>query len=194
MIGLKTGTVKIVPYFPEWKNLFENEKRALRGHLGHLAVDIQHIGSTAIPGLAAKPIIDLAVGVAQIADAEKCIMPLEEMGFSYVGEVFNGDHFFTKGSEEDITHHLHIVEFNGDHWRNYLSFRDYLRGNQQALHEYGNLKAELATKFPDCRESYTESKSAFIKEIIQKAKVLERQNRALALIPERILHGLSETT
>ncbi len=194
MIGLKTGTVKMIPYCPKWKNLSKDEKRVLHEPLGHLAVDIQHIGSTAIPGLAAKPIIDLTVGVAQIADAEKCILPLEEMGFSYGGEVFIRDHFFTKGKEEDITHHLHMVEFNGDHWRNYLCFRDYLRGNQQAMVEYGNLKAELATKFPDCRETYTESKAAFIKGIIQKAKAWERQNRVLALPLERALRGLSETT
>ena len=170
MLGLKKGTVRLAPYSHEWKGLFKSEKRALREHLGHLAVDIQHVGSTAVPGLAAKPILDVVIGVARIADVEKCIPLLEGIGYSYAGELFDGDHFFVKGTQENITHHLHLVAFDGERWRNYLCVRDHLRRDKEAQQKYRELKAELAAKFPHCRERYAEEKSAFIKGIIQRAR------------------------
>lgn len=193
MLGLKKGTVRVVPYFHEWRCLFEREKQALCEHLGHLAVDIQHVGSTAVPGLAAKPILDVAIGVARIADVEKCIPLLEEMGYSYAGELFDGDHCFMKETGENTTHHLHVVAFDSERWRNYLCFRDHLRGNKQARQRYRELKAELAAKFPHCRERYTEGKSAFIQGIIQKARTTQELDQAQGPISEksRVLSGVA---
>jgi GrpB-like predicted nucleotidyltransferase (UPF0157 family) len=172
MLGLKRGTVRLVPYSHEWKGLFESEKRALCEHLGHLAVDIQHVGSTAVPGLAAKPILDVVIGVARIADVEKCIPLLEGIGYSYAGELFDGDFFFMKRTQETTTHHLHLVAFDGERWRNYVWVRDHLRRDKEARQKYGELKAELAAKFPHCRERYAEEKSAFIRGIIQRAQAI----------------------
>jgi GrpB-like predicted nucleotidyltransferase (UPF0157 family) len=172
MLGLKKGTVRLVPYSQEWKGLFESEERALCERLGHLAVDIQHVGSTAVPGLAAKPILDVLIGVARIADGEKNIPLLEGMGYSYAGELFDGDFFFTKGTEENITHHLHLVAFEGQRWRNYLSVRNHLRRDKEAQQKYRELKAELVAKFPNRRERYAEGKSAFIRGIIQRAQTI----------------------
>jgi GrpB-like predicted nucleotidyltransferase (UPF0157 family) len=194
MLGLKKGMVRLVPYSHEWKGLFESEKRALCEHLAHLAVDIQHVGSTAVPGLAAKPILDIAIGVAQIADVEKCIPLLEGIGYSYAGELFDGDHCLMKGTEGNTTHHLHLVVFDGERWRNYLCFRDHLRRSKEARQRYRDLKAELAAKFPHCRERYTEGKSAFIQGIVQQARKAHGHNQASEPISDksRALSGIAQ--
>jgi GrpB-like predicted nucleotidyltransferase (UPF0157 family) len=194
MLGLRKGTVRVVPYSHEWKRLFESEKRALYEHLGCLAVDIQHVGSTAVPDLAAKPILDIAIGVARVADVEECLPLLEGVGYSYAGELFDGDHCFMKGTQENITHHLHLVAFDSERWKNYLYFRDHLRRSTEARQKYKELKADLAAEFPHCREHYTEGKSAFIQGIIQEAQKAQELDQAQGPISEksRALSGIAQ--
>ncbi len=126
MIGLKSGTVELAPHAEEWHQLFAQEEARLRDAVGEHVTAIEHVGSTSICGISAKPIIDIAVGVRELADAEKCVRPLEEMGYEYRGENgIPGRYYFIKG--EPRTHHLHMVELDSELWKNHLLFRDYLR-------------------------------------------------------------------
>src|SRR5262245_24563913 len=128
MLGLPRGTVALVPYTPAWATLFQLECARLQHALGADALDIQHIGSTAIPGLAAKPILDLGLAVASEAVVKVCIPRLTALGYTYRG--YRGSeqgHFFDQGPESQLTHYLHMLLLGEQGWSNYLLFRDYLR-------------------------------------------------------------------
>ncbi len=170
MIGLQRGIVKLVPYSSEWKRLFAEEERVLRASIGAYVMDIQHVGSTAIPGLEAKPIIDIAVAVRRLEDVEKCIEPLERLGYEYKGdEGHPGRFFFAKGGPSRRTHYVHVVEWNSDSWKNLLLFRDYLRQHKEAAEEYAKLKRELARKSQGNRAFYTPGKAEFIESVLSRA-------------------------
>jgi len=171
MIGLPSGTVKIVPYTEEWERLFEDERRLLWSVIGNYVIDIQHVGSTSIPGLASKPVIDIAVFVTSLKVGEKCITPLEEAGYEFRqdGGIL-GRYFFAKSSKENRTHNLHVEEMNGEFWENHILFRDYLRKHKEDVIEYADLKLELALKYENDRDSYASGKDDFIKRILKKAK------------------------
>ncbi|MCM3902740.1 MAG: GrpB family protein [Pyrinomonadaceae bacterium] len=168
MLGLRKGTVRLMPHVEVWHQLFAQEEARLRDAIGEQVVAIEHVGSTAICGLSAKPVIDIAVAVREISDAEKCVMPLENIGYEYRGEYgIPGRHYFIKG--EPRTHHVHMVELSGNFWRTHLLFRDYLRRCPEVAKEYENLKKELAQKHAEDREAYTEGKAAFIGSVLEAA-------------------------
>src|SRR5918992_128153 len=168
MLGLERGTVRLVPHTERWHDLFAEEERRLRVAFGDYALAIEHVGSTAICGLSAKPIIDIAVAVREIADAEECMTALEQLGYEYRGEQgIPGRHFFGKG--EPRTHHLHMVELSSDFWRSHLLFRDYLLQHRETTEKYERLKKELAEKYKGDREAYTEGKAAFIESVLEAA-------------------------
>ena len=170
MIGLQRGTVKLVPYSSEWKSLFAEEERVLRASIGSYVMDIQHAGSTAIPGLEAKPIIDIAVAVRRLEDVEKCIKPLECLGYEYKADAGHlGRFFFAKGDPSRRTHYLHMVEWNSNSWKSYIRFRDYLRQHKEAAREYARLKRELARKSQGNRDFYTPGKAEFIESVLGRA-------------------------
>ncbi len=163
MIGLQRGSVKLVPYSSEWQSLFADEERVLSASIGTYVLDIQHVGSTAIPGLEAKPIIDIAVAVWRLEDVEKRIKPLERLGYEYKAEKGHpGRFFFAKGDPSRRTHYVHMVEWNSDSWRKLLVFRDYLRQHKGADEEYARLKRGLARKSQGNRDFYTPGKAEFI--------------------------------
>ena len=170
MLGLDRKSIELAPHQAEWKTLFESEAKLLREALERYAVAIEHIGSTAVSGLEAKPIIDILIGVQKLEDAEKCIAPLTEISYEYRGEQGIAKRFyFRKGNADVSTHHLHMVEMTGDFWRTHLLFRDYLRQHPKAVKDYGRLKRELAVKYKNNRPAYTEAKAAFIENILKKA-------------------------
>lgn len=149
--------------------MFAEEEERLRVAVGEHALAVEHVGSTAICGLRAKPIIDIAVAVREIADAGKCVMPLEGIGYEYRGEQgLAGRHFFGKG--EPRTHHLHMVEAGSDFWRSHLLFRDYLRRHREVRERYEELKQGLAQRHEADREAYTEGKAAFIAGVLDAAR------------------------
>ena len=157
--------VELLPYDPEWPAQFEAEKARLQTVLGVLALDIQHIGSTAIPGLPAKPVIDILVTVRQLDDASACIAPLQELGYTFVDYPQNTDRrFFRKGLPR--THHLHIVEQGSAFHRDHIDFRDALLAEPALCEEYRQLKAELAEKYKNDRAKYSESKGEFVNRVI----------------------------
>lgn len=171
MIGLKRGEVKLLPYNPKWKESFEKEKRRLQKALGDLVLSIEHVGSTAIPGASAKPIIDIAVVVKSIKSPDKLIKLLEGLGYEYKrDDDVPGRLFFTKGPENKRTHYIHVVKLKGRQWENLILFRDYLLNHKQAGLDYNELKNKLAKSYTLDRKSYTGGKNEFIKAIIKKAQ------------------------
>ena len=168
MFGLPKGTVKLEPHTEQWRQLFAEEEARLRKIIGDYVVVIEHIGSTAICGISAKPIIDIAVALEKVADGERCVKPLEEINYEYRGEYgIAGRFYFVKG--EPRTHHLHMVLEDSDFWRSHLLFRDYLRENPAVAKEYENLKLELAREYVNDRDAYLHGKSDFIENILKVA-------------------------
>lgn len=154
--------VVVAPYDPSWPVRFAVERARVAEALGDLALDIQHVGSTAAPGLAAKPIIDLLVLVRDLADATACIAPLSELGYIFVDHVENLERrFFRKGMPR--THHLHIVEAGSREARDTLAFRDALRADPELRAAYARLKRDLAAQNDGDRLAYTRGKTAFVR-------------------------------
>ncbi|HLL99758.1 MAG TPA: GrpB family protein [Pyrinomonadaceae bacterium] len=173
MLGLDRKSVLLVPHRKAWKTLFEREEKLLRSALGDYAAAIEHIGSTAIPDIAAKPIIDILVGVeaGDLSEVEKYLPPLARIGYEYRGEAGTaGRRYFRKGTAAAVsTHHLSIAERGGEIWRRHILFRDYLRAEPEAARAYAELKKNLAIKYKERREDYTDGKTGFVEEILLKA-------------------------
>lgn len=169
--GLKRGTVEIRPYDPDWADEFQKEKSALQASLGAKIIAIEHIGSTSVPGLAAKPIIDMVVAVDSFDILQDCIAPLQALGYEYMPErMFQDRKFFPKGPRSNRTHHLNLVLKNDvEQWVKPQAFRDYLRSHEAEKIEYARLKQSLAEKYSHNRETYTKAKSDFIQSILRKA-------------------------
>ena len=163
-IGLKRGTVRVVAHRAKWRQLFERERRALRERIGHLVVDIQHVGSTAVPGLDAKPIIDIAVAVPYAGAIPQLRQPLCELGYIDRGDAgADGGYIFVKESAPEVrTHHLHVVAIDDPQWRDYLQFRDKLRADETLRTRYTEFKKALQERFAEDRKGYTSAKKGFI--------------------------------
>jgi GrpB-like predicted nucleotidyltransferase (UPF0157 family)/predicted kinase len=155
--------VELLPYDPAWADLYEVERAQIASALGDLALEIHHLGSTAVPGLDAKPIIDIMVVVRHLDDAVSCIASLEGLGYTFVDYPDNVDrHFFRKGVPR--THHLHIVAAGSQSLADHLDFRDALRAQSELRQQYQELKHTLAQKHKHDRAKYSESKGAFVEE------------------------------
>lgn len=165
--GLKRGTVKLENYTPAWAKDFAAEKVALEKVYGDATVAIEHVGSTAIPGLIAKPIIDIEVGLKHFDDWRKFVKPLETIGYTFMPDRVKSDEIFMpKGPEERRTHYLHITEFNSHEWQKVIKFRDKLRLNSKLRCEYEELKMDLVKKYFDSRAAYSDAKTRFIMSVI----------------------------
>ncbi len=169
-VGLERGTVRMYQYSGEWARAYEIEAEKLTNVLDELALDIQHVGSTSIPGLQAKPVIDIAVAVRELSLGEQCIQPLIALGYEYKGAAgIAGRHFFVKGPPENRTHYLHVEELDGKLWFNHIAFRDYLREHPEVRDTYGQLKETLAARFPTDRDAYAAAKDPFVEDVLKKA-------------------------
>ncbi len=154
--------VEVVPYDPAWPAAYQAEEARLRAALGGRILAIHHIGSTAVPGLDAKPIIDILVTVGRLEEAVACIPPLRKLGYAFIDYPQNRDRrFFRKGKPR--SHHLHIVEQDSPDLRDKLAFRDALRTDPVLRQRYADLKIQLATRYQDDRATYSERKTAFVK-------------------------------
>ena len=168
-----TYPVEIVDYDPQWPVLYEEEKSRILNVIGRRIVAIEHIGSTAVPGLAAKPIIDIIVAVRHLIDAGECIEPLQSIGYEYVPEFeveIPERRFFRKGPPEARTHHIHMIELTSEFWERHLLFRDYLRSHPDVAQQYYQLKKELAARYGSDREAYAGAKTPFIESIVAKSR------------------------
>ena len=165
--------IELVPSKADWPRRFEEEAARLRAIIPpDLLLDLEHIGSTAVPGLAAKPVIDMLAIVTDLEAAKtRLVAPLEAAGYTYRDRGPDTDRlFFVKGlppSAPHRTHHLHIME-EGPGALKHLAFRDYLRDHPEEAGRYAALKQDLATRFRDDREAYTEAKGGYIEEILDR--------------------------
>jgi GrpB-like predicted nucleotidyltransferase (UPF0157 family) len=165
MLGLERNTVNLVEYNPDWPLFYEQEKKLLSIILKDKHIEIQHVGSTSIPGCTCKPIIDICVSIRNFEVG--FITLLREIGYDYQGEYgIKRRHFFTKGNPI-VTHHLHICEFNCNAWNSMILFRDYMSKNPELVQHYVNLKKELSQKYSHDRNSYTSAKGIFINRILE---------------------------
>jgi GrpB-like predicted nucleotidyltransferase (UPF0157 family) len=150
-------TIVVVEYDPEWPAEFERERAAVAAVLGDRAIAIEHIGSTAVPGLAAKPLIDLMAGLADFEQAPACLELLEAAGHERALEGdFPGRRFLIRPAR-----HLSLTPHEGDYWRDQLAFRNALRADPELARAYGELKAQLA-EIHDDPEDYTRAKTDFV--------------------------------
>ena len=171
MLGLKRGTVQLQPHDPQWRVLAEETIRVLYDVFGDQVVDIQHVGSTAIPGIQAKPIIDIAVGMRDMKAVFPLISVLEQRGFLHRGEDHPGQHLFVLGDTQRRTHHIHVTVWNSEAWNHYIRFRDYLNTFPEKAHLYESLKQQLAVQYPDNRKLYTAGKQTLIERMLDEARV-----------------------
>ncbi|MBZ5760144.1 GrpB family protein [Rhizobium sp. VS19-DR104.2] len=167
-LGVKHKLVVLAEPDDRWPKAYAEEAECIRLVLGALAIDIQHFGSTSIPGIRAKPVIDIIVGIRRFEDGSDCIKPMESIGYDYAGaDIVPDDHIFGRGIKQQTrTHLVHIVEHQGFHWRRNLLFRDKLRTNAALASEYEDLKISLAAKFSGDRAAYTDAKKAFIDKVV----------------------------
>lgn len=166
--------VVIVDYDPRWALLFETEAVRIRKVLDkNLVTRIEHFGSTAVPGLAAKPIVDLLVGVRSLEEAKQvAVIQLETLGYAYWFDNPNPDRmFFVKGLPPNSprTHHIHMIEPDNLLWERLL-FRDYLQQHSDEAARYAELKCYLAERYATDREAYTSGKAQYIESVMQKAR------------------------
>ncbi len=168
----KDEAIHLVPYNPQWKSKFEDEKNVIEKILrAWVNEGIHHVGSTSIPGLAAKPIIDIMVGVESLAQSKECIELLAQIDYCYAPYRTNIMHWFCKPSPEHRTHHLYLMEPTNPEWKARLAFRNYLRDNASARMEYETLKLRLSKKHKFDREAYTAAKTEFVARIVKIALI-----------------------
>lgn len=171
-LGLEHNEVRIVDYTSEWKTEFERVKVGLINSTNLEAVRIEHIGSTAIKAMPAKPIIDLLVGVDNLESVDKPLLQsFKKAGFLRLkvdrpGEIVLAK--FKDNSYQVKTHYIHLVEYQKPLWKNLIFFRDYLNNNEHARHRYLNIKEEFLRNNSEGIREYTDYKEAFVKEIIDK--------------------------
>jgi GrpB-like predicted nucleotidyltransferase (UPF0157 family) len=164
--------IRIVDHDPDWAALGEAEGRAIEDALGDVAVRVDHVGSTAVPGLAAKPIIDLQLSVAALEPAEAYAEPLEAVGYTFIELDELPDYpFFAKPVERPRTYHLHVCEAGSDHELRHLAMRDYLRAHPDEAAGYAALKRRVAERHPQDRLAYIEGKSAHMAALEERALV-----------------------
>lgn len=168
MIGLQRGTVQLASYSQDWAKAFMDEKKRLEDVMGDMVVAFEHVGSTAVPGLAAKPIIDIEVGLRKFEDYKELVPIAEKLGYQYMPDrIFKDYVFMPKGPEGRRTHYLHFALFDSDEWQSVVRFRDILRANPKLRDEYAALKYTLAKKYRTNRSAYTEAKASFIQSCLR---------------------------
>ena len=168
------GSIVVSDYDPTWPVAFERERAALADAFGPMVAAVEHVGSTAVPGLAAKPIIDLLVGVRSLSEARlRCVAPLQGLGYTYLPEYetwLPGELFFRKAIHGPWTHHAHVMEASNPRWGEFLLFRDYLRGHPDVAVAYGSLKKSLALEFGEDIAGFRDAKHPFVQAVIARAR------------------------
>lgn len=155
-------------YNSNWPLKFEAEKGALTSVLAPWLVGpVEHVGSTAVPGLAAKPVIDIMAAVRDLASSMPAIEALRPLSYCYFAYKAEQMHWFCKPSDSKRTHHLHLIPFGSRLWNERLAFRDLLRSDDAVRRAYAELKFALAERYRDDREAYTEGKTDFIRSALR---------------------------
>ena len=177
--------IRVVPHDPRWHEMFQDEVASLRNILGDSAREVHHMGSTAIPGICAKPIIDVLVVVRDIAAIDGFDETMRARGYLPKGENgIPGRRYFVKGSEETHTHHVHIYQAGNPDIQRHLAFRDYLIAHPEEARGYGRLKEDLARRFATDGASYTRGKDVFVQAIDRKANRWNANRRVSSVANE----------
>lgn len=159
--------IRIVAYDPSWPRRFRDERAILERSLeSWIAGPIEHVGSTAVPGLAAKPIIDIMVAVESLPASVPAVSALAEIGYVYFPYRPEVMHWFCKPSAATRTHHLHLVPAGSRLWKERIAFRDCLRRDLVTARDYAELKRRLARRYELDREAYTKAKGPFIRRVL----------------------------
>jgi GrpB-like predicted nucleotidyltransferase (UPF0157 family) len=167
-LGLEPGVVRLVEYDVWWPALFAAEQQRIRDQSGTLALRLEHVGGTSIPGMCAKPVLDIAAGLPRNTSIQDYVAALEQAGYEHRGERdVPGRQFFCRG--EPRAYHVHLVEEGGPLWRDYVAFRDYLRAHVETARQFADLKRVLAARFTHDREAYMNAKSLHVQEILRLA-------------------------
>ncbi len=165
---MKRASVELSEYDPEWPSLFEAEREFLMEIIGQwFCGSVEHVGSTAVPGLVAKPVIDVMFGVRSLEESQSAIAVLVKNGYEYFPYKADVMHWFCKPSDAFRTHHLHLIPYQSPLWKERIQFRDTLLTNPEIANEYAALKKELAARFKEDREAYTEMKWPFIQRVLE---------------------------
>lgn len=178
MGGLERGTVALEPYNCEWPDRYREEVERLRPIVGDRIREFEHVGSTAVEGLTAKPIIDILGAVSDLEAVTDLVPVLEAHGYEHRPDTDVPDRIFlAKGPRDDRTHYLSLTECGSNCYVDLVDFRDYLRSNPDVVAEYERLKRNLADAHPDDRETYTREKSAFVEGALEWARAHEERSR-----------------
>jgi GrpB-like predicted nucleotidyltransferase (UPF0157 family) len=173
--------VRIVGYDPEWPELAAAELRRLEHALGGLAVRLEHVGSTAVPALAAKPIVDLQVSVALMEPRRRYVEPLERMGYLFAPAPESPDrHFFGKPPERPRTHHVHVCAAGSHDELRHLAVRDFLRSHDDEAARYASLKRQLVARHPQDRLAYIEGKDRYVAALEARAVAWARRRAGVS--------------
>ncbi|GLR12481.1 hypothetical protein GCM10007907_12710 [Chitinimonas prasina] len=161
-LGLVEGTVVLVEHNADWSEAYDQAAHAIATALP--GVVLAHIGSTAVTGLCAKPVLDLMLGLTALSEHAACIAPLAALGYQHHGEFgIAGRHYFTRQQAGLRTHHLHMVVVDSPFWREHLAFRDCLRNNPTLRADYAALKQMLARQYPTDSKAYAGAKTDFVR-------------------------------
>ena len=169
MVGLARGTVELREWTPTWRRAYEREVTRLRELVGDDVTGFAHVGSTAVEGLSAKPVVDLLATVPDLDAVGDPVATLESHGYERSPDDVDGRAFLAKGPPRDRTHYLSLTEPGSRYHREAVAFRDHLRANPDAAAAYGALKRDLAAWFPDDREAYTREKAPFVERTLDDA-------------------------
>ena len=165
---MKQASVILEEYDSSWSEKFEHEKHFLLSVVGEWNFGgVEHVGSTAVPGLIAKPVIDVMFGVKSLEESKPAISILVENGYKYWPYKTEVMHWFCKPSDAFRTHHLHLIPYESPLWKERIQFRDLLRSNSKVANQYASLKKELAAQYKEDREAYTEKKWPFVRQALQ---------------------------
>ncbi|HEY5625147.1 MAG TPA: GrpB family protein [Dehalococcoidia bacterium] len=164
--------IVIADYDPRWAAMYADESARIQAAAGEWLLGIEHVGSTAVPGLAAKPIVDIMPGLQSLADTPHIVSAMEGLGYQYIPEYEDElpeRRYFVLPAGRGYRHkrlfHIHAVETTSAFWRRHLAFRNYLRSHPDIAGEYAALKSRLAAEYGSDREGYTEAKTEFITRI-----------------------------
>lgn len=163
--------VRVVPYDSAWSHNFERERGRIEAALGNVVVALHHIGSTAIPGILAKPIIDILLEAPNLAELDRRASRVEALGYEAKGEFgISGRRYFRRDDAQGVrTHQVHAFAFDNEDVVRHLAFRDYMIAHPQIAQLYGELKRQLAARHPNDIAAYSEAKDGFVKEHQAKA-------------------------
>ena len=162
------NSVIIQDYDPRWPQLFETLRSRIEAVIQGMAAAIEHVGSTAVPGLAAKPIIDLDVLLISASDLPLVIAKLASIGYGHRGDLGVAGREAFRTPPNDLPHHLYVCPSSSPEYKRHISFRNYLRTHPGDANSYASLKRELVRTFGDDREAYTQAKSRFVAEILRR--------------------------